>query len=257
MTMLKKMLWIDFRRAFFNPIFWICSVANAVIYFAVCTAGVGRTINEFIIESNLSGDLVVLCVLGSTLPFAGVFYKDYSSKFIKMLCVRSNSIYYVASKIIIAVLSGGSSMVLSRVIIILFGYIKGYEAFVPDEGLNYIFWSTYFLEDGNVIGYFASMLLGSFLAGAFWCVLGITVSAYIPNSYVAYFIPYIVMLMEKLFNELFEFIPDEIKIGSIWVCERVTDGLIGNLIWCISTTLIYILIFSILFGYKVNRRISE
>lgn len=169
---------------------------------------------EFI-KKALSSEWVTLALpILCALPFTTAFIDDMKSGFIKQYLHRTGYKSYITSKLVSCGLSGGSVLFFG----ILISYALSYLVFTPMERA---------LAEGQAAQpYLAQILMIAatlFLSGAFWSLVGFTMSALTMNRYMAYASPFIlyyvlIILHERYFDKLYVLYPQEWLFPSdAWV----------------------------------------
>jgi hypothetical protein len=104
---------------------------------------------------------------------------------------------YCVSKIAVGALSGGVAAAAGYCLFLVVLSVRFplvledsgmVRSFIMASDLNY---GGELLEAGRHILFFVAMVYASFLFGAFWGAVGITVSGFIPNPFVAMFTPFL------------------------------------------------------------------
>lgn len=221
-------------------------------YFLFLHQGIQPALTILLEQSMYNNDFAVLNVIAATIPFAGAFYQDWHSGNFQLQIVRSGKNKYGISKIVVCSLSGGMVSVLGRIILLFYGYFNGYPIFPEGYSIEGdVFWRDYFLEDGQIILFFMAAFLSCFMVGAVWAMMGLCLSVYISNPFVIYFLPYVLLLLEKILPKE---IPQWMFLSWVWIGWSVTKGLINNLIYTITLPMFYLMVLATLFIIGVKRR---
>lgn len=195
----------EFKRCIFSPSFAIMTVIAALGYLI-------SSIDEMRYAWNYSGADVLyfwdiaqnigyftsISILCCTALNCTSFLNDYHSNYYRSCVLRSGKLNYTLSKYLSCVIAGGITLALGLVIFILILRIK-----FPLIAENSSYLEMYIrssdsiftgklLKDGNYIEFFAVYTLLAFLFGALWSAVGICMSAFIADKYVASFSPYII-----------------------------------------------------------------
>jgi len=252
-------LFMDLRRAFLSSGFWMAAIAMCVLYYM----GIWNQIKfaeDFLYLFKYSTDIsglnpliTMLCVL----PYTNSFCSDWNSQYSKFIVIRSGQENYSISKCIACALSSGCAISLGMILFFISSipWIK----FVSPVAANFQFFSTQtlggsFLLHGQYSLYFLSYVYLAFLAGAFWSVVGLCISAYIPNKFVALCTPFIAARILFFITAKF----------PVWLrLDKITEGsciINGTFLSLSYATLIYVLFIigaCLLFLYEVKRRMAN
>lgn len=143
------------------------------------------------------GSFSIMLVLAACFPFAQAYCDDVKNQYIRFMLPRCRVNNYCASKITIGALSGGvaASVGYCLFLVVLATHFPlvnedggMVRSFIMASDLNY---GGELLEAGRHLMFFGTMVYASFLFGAFWGAVGITVSGFIPNPFVAMFSPFL------------------------------------------------------------------
>jgi hypothetical protein len=229
---------MDLRRAFLSRGFWITASAVCILYYIgiwneIKFAGDFLYLFKYSTDiSSLNPLIAMLCVL----PYTHSFCSDWNSQYIKFVIVRSGQDSYGISKVIACALSSGCAIALGMILFFISSmpWIK----FVSPTATNFSFFSTQTLGGGLLLQgqyflYLLTYIYLAFLTGAFWSVLGLCASAYIPNKYVALCTPFIAAATISLITVKF----------PVWLrLDKITEGsciLNGTFFSLSYATLIY------------------
>lgn len=192
----------------------------------------------------------------AALPFAASYSIEQQYGVLNYKIARSSKKSYFASKIIVAALIGGSVVLIGSIvfILILSTYLplttpaKIYEM----TGLPY----SNALTVGNGLSYFAIVLYLAFLTGVLWSSVGMCISAFLPNPYVAVCSP---MIFQFLLVELGRLLrlPNSLRMDML-LCARGT--IYSDTITPIATTVLIVLLlygFYRLFSKRCERRLEN
>ena len=185
---------VDFCRAFFSFGFLLAVVGMcAALFSGASTEGIVMK------DINNRGDVLylytvahvqgfsMLSVIFATLPYATSFCTDWNSQFIRPTVIRTNIKSYSISKVFTCALSSGSAVALGEILFIFL--LRLYFPLVERQGPGFdnavsdqVYGSL--LSSGNFTAYFASKILISFFAAAFFAVLALWISTYLSNVFV-------------------------------------------------------------------------
>ncbi len=202
---------MSFIRAFLNdlklrllsPSFWIMAVVAAAAYTASSIEEIDFSWNSktadvlyFWCMSQDIGFFTPLSLLCCTTINCTSFLNDYRCCYYRSAAVRSGKRNYVASKFLSCVVTGGLTLAIGLVLYFLILMIR--FPFISEQSGALDNWmhlqkacGIEFLVSGNYFGFAATYVFLAFLFGAVWSAVGICVSAFITDRYVASFSPYI------------------------------------------------------------------
>ncbi|MBX4262783.1 hypothetical protein KTC96_23275 (plasmid) [Clostridium estertheticum] len=250
---------MDVRRAFCSFGFLLAILGVCMVYYAGAMTFFSYADILFMFKYATEGSsfnhvLLLFCAL----PYTTSFCNDWNSKYIRSIIARMGTKRYAASKIISCALSSGTAMVLG---ILLFIFplllriplvatnarLANYKQFVATLGGS-------FLLNGHFIMYFIIYIYLAFLAAAFWSVLGLCVSAYIPNKFVALFTPFIGLYVLAYITCYF---PIWLQVNKITTGNFIINGTFISLIYATLFVTVLISCFGLLFHKAIKRRISN
>ncbi len=255
---------MSFIRAFLNdlklrllsPSFWIMTFVAAAAYTASSIEELKFSWNSKTADvlyfwgmSQDIGFFTPLSLLCCTAINCTSFLNDYRCCYYRSAALRSGKRNYVASKFLSCVMTGGLTLALGLVLYFLILMIR--FPFISEQSGALENWLALFsncgvdlLASGNYFGFAAAYVLLAFLFGAVWSAVGICVSAFITDRYVASFSPYILWFVSKfLLDGMFD--TDTIFIGNFYLgstakCLLFAVGYLGavtavlGVIFCIK-----------------------
>lgn len=177
----------DLKNSFYNPNIYSKDSTTCVHYFFFNAFSFGGVFVDYF-----------ACML-SALPFAANYSNEYLGGIRIYKITRCGRKTYARSKMIVAALSGGAVMVLGGSLFVLI--LATYLPLVTPNKLLESQWIPYYsaLATGNGFSYFVIVLYIMFLSGWLWASVGMCVSAFMPNPYVAVCAP---MIIDFLFVEI-------------------------------------------------------
>lgn len=226
MNKIFNTLAMDLRRAFLSRGFWVAVVAMCTVYYA----GIWNQIKfseDFLYlfkysldASSLDPIITMICVL----PYTNSFCSDWNSQYLKFVVIRSDKKSYGISKVIACALSSGCAIALGM--ILFFMTLIPWIKFVSPTAANFKFFSTQtlgggLLLQGHYLLYFLTYVYLVFLTGAFWSVFGLSVSAYMPNKFVALCSPFIA---EKILFIITSKFPVWLRLDKITQGSCIING---------------------------------
>jgi hypothetical protein len=192
--------------------------------------------------------------LFAVLPGSASFCDDYNSGYIKNIAIRVGWKRYAKGRIVSTAVSGGLAIALPMAIlfiIVLLGALPttGIQNYAEESGFyaNSI-WENLVYVGGGAYVLFLKTILG-FVFGMVWALVGLAISAYIPNKYVTFLAPFVlyqalwVLLRKQWFNPVYLVRGD----GS----EQI------SFLAILGVQLVWILVCSALFYFGVKRRMDR
>lgn len=226
------------RQALLSPVFFLSAAGTAILLFLSCSEQIViayRTIQgNTIIQGNLiqegmtqttqesqlleygfhgnliltalsSDTLVMIFPIVSALPFTASYIDDIKSGFVKEYLPRMGRSNYIKGKLIGCIISGGT--VFMTGVLLAYGIsaliFSPMEAALGTDMEN----PQYLLQIIRQCGLY-------FCSGAFWSLVGITLSAVTGSKYMAYASPFIfyyilIILCERYFKSFYVLYPKE------------------------------------------------
>lgn len=111
-----------------------------------------------------------------------------------------------------------------------------------------------YLSQGHYIMYFAVYVYLAFLTGAFWSVVGLCASAYLPNKYVALCTPFIASSLINIVTYKF---PVWLRLNRIAEGSFIIKGTFLSLVYATLSYSILIICIGLLFVNSAKRRLSN
>lgn len=191
----------DMKRSIFNLRMLLVIVAVFLVQFRpFIQYGVfySQTESDYLylltLPSSLSG-LAPFAVLIPVIPYATSFSDEYNSGYFRLALIRSKRNKYCFSKVLSTFLSGGIAMLVPFLLITLLIIAIGVPttqavSFSEDYYINTI-WSQYMYSCGGAWVLLGRLIL-AFLFGAVWALVGLAISAIIPNRYIILLGPFVI-----------------------------------------------------------------
>lgn len=251
----------DFKHRVFSPGFAIMTAIAALSYlissidemkYAWDSSG-ADVLYFWDIAQNI-GYFTSLSILCCTAINCTAFLNDYHSNYYRSCVLRSGKLNYTLSKYLSCVVTGGLTLALGLVIFILILRIK--FPFIAEES-SYLelyirgsdkHFTGELLKRGLYVGFFAVQALLAFLFGSLWSAVGICMSAFITDKYVASFSPYIIWYTSRSI------------LSGIFKTERIFNGnyniggIGGSILWATAYFGAVIIVLGIIFCRKAGRR---
>lgn len=261
MRNVTSLLKSELYRGFFSSGFIVGIIATILIFFFGSVGMISKNVSAVAAFNNTLkyNNISQLLILSSTFAYAASFCTDWQNRFYFPLIIRSQKAAYIVSKCIAAAVLGGLSVVIGAAFFI--GYVCITQPDILPEAIEIELEFSYqafgdLLVKKNAAGFFLSYLYILFLQAAFFSSLGLTVSAYLPNRYVAYASPFILSFLLNQIANVWDF-PiwlDPVKLATARIFGTPT-GIILRI--ATAAFLSYIIICHALFIRKVKRRIAN
>lgn len=259
--MTKNIIMMDTYKILTSKLFFISILGVAVFCFVSVHQDIPIThlhettvINMIDLLFCLSMFKKILIIFAS-IPIVAIFCTDWIYQYIRPVIMRGGIKRYIWTKIFICQLA---SFFVVFIGMFLFVFVMSCFSPLADSDVNaYVGWEAFeslLLNKQNFLYLFLNIFIFS-LGISFWVVLGMTISAYIPNQFVAIISPFIVAYLLEEFTSLMP-----LSINLFYLTRVQFDTGNGNII----TFLYYIFIFELLiilsgflFSYQVKRRIRN
>lgn len=259
MKPIVRVMFIDLQRAFGSISFFLAVVGVAIIYYAGARSEINYAPDVLLLfkYSTEASGFHKLILLFCVLPYTISFCEDWNSNYIKAIVIRSGLRQYAISKMISCAFSAGISVWMG--IALFIAPLMVNIPLVSTTAGNYEAFATQtlageWLLEGRYLLYFAVYIYLASLAGAFWAVVGLCASAFIPNKFVALFIPFIGFYILVFFT--YEF-PVWLQLSKI---ANGDIGIAGTFPSLLYATLLFAVLFflvGLLFMKMVARRLSH
>lgn len=134
----------------------------------------------------------VLCVL----PSVTLFCDDYNTGFLKNVLIRTNKNRYIKNIILCNGIAGGLTILIPMLFIFIISIIFGEPYLIQNLNENFgtlyemsVFENIQFIWGGILVCFIILTL--SFIFGVVWSTIGLTISAFLTNRYIAISFPII------------------------------------------------------------------
>lgn len=131
----------------------------------------------------------------AVLPATTLFCDDYNSGYVKYILNRVEKKQYIRETIICSSIAGGLAIFLPSLITSIFYIVNGKPNTPENAGINYftvfdetVYSQLQFVWEGMLL--VILLLILAFLFGAIWSNVGLCISTFIPNRYVALAAPF-------------------------------------------------------------------
>lgn len=253
------MLKVDLYRAIFSGGFIIGVVATIAIFYYGSIGMMSRftCLVEAFTNSFQYNNITNLLILTSCFIYASSFATDCQTHFSIPLIARSNKNTYLLSRCISNAISSGLALVFGAVIFI------GVSYFFQSNVLSAEYLSsvdvgafTDILLKGNVLGYFAGYIYVIFIQAAFFSSLGLCITSFVPNKYVAYVSPFALSFFFTQIVNAFD-LPiwmNPVRLASARISGESTQYVLS--VVTIFFVTMMLICFTIFF-FKAKRRLSD
>lgn len=237
--------------------------ASIVIYFLICIltaisdAGSLQETQEGLWIIERLSNLNKLLVLIAAFPFAASFCEDIAKKYTNQVVLRSSPTIYIVAKI---VMCSVTSFIISFVGL---GLYSIFNTINLGTGINsrsvYPGYPFYDLFEKNWIGlYIVALIIPFALVSAVYAVMGMMLSAIIPNRFVAVTAP---LFMNTIMEIIFNILPKKLSLLKIQMSslDNITStfGILGvSIMVCLGYTLIAGLVFSSYVRRRINNELT-
>lgn len=210
---------------------------------------------EYAASGSGTNSLVLLfCVL----PYTMSFCSDWDSKYIRMIVARVGPFRYTVSKFFSCFFSSWLATAAGILFFILpFSLILPLVSPDAENVQNYVAMSTLqeqMLGQGQFVLYFIIYIFLRSLHNGFWAAVGLCASAYIPNRFVAVFVPYIGFFMLSFVTYQF---PTWLRLSKLGTADFTLGGVAFNIIYAILFFAVLLFIMGLLFFQTVKKRVSN
>ncbi|WP_142383402.1 hypothetical protein [Bacillus sp. V3-13] len=258
--MKRRALTMSFMQVFASPVFYLSIIGVTVLCFIsiwerISTSEAGVTVFyslDIFIGLTMLKKLVVLF---AALPYVASFCSDWKCQYIKPVVIRTGTKKYVWSKIITCFVSGLLTVFIGLILFITLLSFK--VPLFPDENLDQAIYPPF---APLAVGEFPILFLlaKSFvfsMAAAFWTVVGLAVSAFIPIHFVAIAAP---VIASYVLEEMTIFLPNWLNIylltGS---ADVIHQGPLVSIAYFIFIFILFSVLAGLLFDYQVKRRLRN
>lgn len=182
------------------------------------------------------------------------FLNDYRSDYYRSSVLRSGKLNYTLSKFLSCVFTGGITLFLGVALFISILSLK--FPLVTENSSNVEFYirsaDNYFtgelIKNDNYIGFFGAFAFLAFLFGALWSAVGICVSAFITDKYVASFSPYVIWYTSR------SLLSGKFRTEVVFNGNYNAGGVGGSILFAVVYFGIVIAILGFIFCIKAGRR---
>lgn len=252
---------MDFYRAFLSSGF-VMGIFSTVAIFYFGSVGMISHITSAVAAFNNTfkyNNISALFILSATFAYAASFCTDWQTRFAFSIMIRSGKTAYALSKCIAATVAGGLAVAIGAAVFISYVCVTQPGILPEAMAIKMEFSNEAFgdlLVKGKAALFFLSYLYIIFLQAIFFSSLGLMVSAYMPNKYVAYISPFALSFMLNQIANVFD-LPiwlDPVKLAT----ARIWGTTASTILWMATATFLSLTILcGILFIRTVKRRIAN
>lgn len=261
MTVFLNAFFAEVRQRFFSPSFVVMTIIAALSYLVssidemkYAWNGKGVDVLYFWDMAQNIGYFTSLSILCCTALNCTSFLNDFNSNYYRSCVLRSGKLNYTLSKYLSCVITGGLTLALGLIIFILILRV-GLPLIAEDSSYLEMYvrssdsiFTGELLKSGHYIGFFAVYALLAFLFGALWSAVGICLSAFITDKYVASFSPYIIWYTSRgILSGIF-------KTETVFNGNYNIGGIGGSVLWAITYFGAVITVLGIVFCRKAGGR---
>lgn len=195
------------------------------------------------------------CLLAA-LPFSARYSLEHQGGINVYAVSRCGRHNYAKSKMIVSGISGGFVMLLGGLLFVI--ALSTYMPVVtPSKLIDYQGMPYYdALASGKGWGYFASALYLAFLSGALFGCMGMTISAFIPNPYIAICSPMVLNFVFVEFGRLTR-LPPSLRLDLLFKARGVMGSECLTLVFVTCAVLILCWTFYGIFLKRISERLEE
>lgn len=199
-----------------------------------------------------------LVLLFCVLPYTMSFCNDWESGYIRLVTARAGSARYAGSKFFSCFFSSFLATTLGMYLFVLPVTLTHPLVQINSDNLQpYIGMLTLegqLLGQGHFVLYFILYIFFRSVQNGFWATVGLYASAYIPNRFVAVFIPFIGYFFLSLVTSQ---LPTWLQLSKLGALNFQLGGIFINIVYAISLFTSLLFLGCSLFVKIVKRRVSN
>lgn len=208
-------------------------------------------VNEVIVAHAQSG-FDLFAPIFAVLPCATIFCDDYNSGYVKSILCRSSKRKYIANCIICCSISGGIAVFLPDLLCSTIFMLTAKPHLPNAYGTSFsLYAGIEFVWGGRLM--ILVFLFFSFLFGVVWANIGLCISAYAPNKFIALAAPFALYYGANLIFQRTDFLEILSPVNMI----QPSYGGLPNLIYPLIYQLVLLCGAVILFCKRINRRLQN
>lgn len=253
-----KRILLELKRYIISPIFAVAVLAAlAIMVYPNFDSLKAIFINPlsylyYISRVHAFGTFDLFAPVIAAAPCSAAFYNDFGSGYCKFILPRTSRIKYLLSKIFTCGITGGLAVFLPNFVFFIFLFAFGKE---HSSDINLLQGSVLgnIEHTNNGLNVMVILLLLSFLFGIAWSLIGLAVSAFIPNKYVALVAPFMIYFALSTALSL----TDESLVFSPINMLYPNYSKIPSIAFCFIYQLILIATASVIFIIRAYRRLND
>ena len=258
-----RLLGVDLRRAILSKGFLIGIIATFLSIYV--SSGMKFHHTQNIVETfNISysqGTNYLIIILVCTFAYSSSLCSDLNSNITNFIVVRTSPKKYCISKCISCSIASGMAISIGCFLFLIV-LINNLSSFMPNINIPEIRNEMEVIAFGRLliankpILYFLCVFLVIFIQSSFWACLGLCISSYLPNKYIAYTSPFISYF---IFNEIANILGLPIWLRPVTLGLIMYDlgGTIKTMFITLGVFITLIVICSTIFTINVKRRIAN
>lgn len=254
---MKKIL-LELKRYIISPIFAVAVLsALAIMAHPIFDSLKAIFINPqsylyYISGVHTFGSFDLFAPVIAAAPCSATFYNDFGSGYCKFILPRTSRIKYLLSKIFTCGVTGGLAVFLPNFILFIYLFAFGKP---HSSGMDILQGSILGAIEytNNGLNVMIILLLLSFLFGFAWSLIGLAVSAFIPNKYVALVAPFLIYFALSTALSL----TDESLVFSPINMLYPNYSQIPSIAFCFIYQLILIAMSAVIFIIRAYRRLKD
>lgn len=213
------MLLGEIKRILSRPIFYITLIVgmfiiNRPLLEGMCAGTMGAgSISQYLSIPFAMSDFTPFAALFCTLPFADSFCEDYNTGYYRLVIHRSGTNKYAFLRCFSVAFSGGivmSGIILATIIICALLSDMPDTPETVDFMRNSIWFRSGIIFVMNGLPYSIMRVLFAFIFGNVWSLIGLVLSAILPNKYITVIAPFVIY-------QCLWFVLDETKWNPVYL----------------------------------------
>ena len=253
-----KQILLGLKRYIFSPLFAVAVIAALALMIYPIFGNLTRIFDHpqpylyYINGIHTFGTFDLFAPAIAAIPCGAAFYNDYGSGFCKFILPRTSKIKYLLAKAFTCGITGGLALFLPN--FLLFGFILLFGNPHSSE-LNLLQGSVLgsIEHANNGVNVMLVLLLLAFLFGAGWALVGLAVSAFIPNKFAAAASPFMIYFALStalsLDDNCFIFSPMNMLYPNALAIPSIT--------FCVIYLLVLIVVSAAIFILRAYRRLKN
>lgn len=253
-----KQILLELKRYIISPLFAVAVIAALALMIYPIFGNLTRIFDHpqpylyYINGIHTFGTFDLFAPAIAAIPCGAAFYNDYGSGFGKFILPRTSKIKYLLAKAFTCGITGGLALFLPN--FLLFGFLLLFGN-PHSSDLNLLQGSVLgSIEHANSgVNVMLVLLLLAFLFGAGWALMGLAVSAFIPNKFAAAASPFMIYFALStalsLDENCFIFSPMNMLYPNALAIPSIT--------FCVIYLLVLIVVSAAIFILRAYRRLKN